>query len=89
VTPTEWLFGGLLFGGSFVLLLGIALQLAIGGDAIGIAALIFITTRLAMALMRVFLPQSIPGQPPNRRIAIIWLLVWLGASVLALKVALT
>ena len=88
LTPARWLYGVLLFGGTLVLFVGLVLQLIIGGNSINIAALIFVPTRVGMSLMRAFFPRTIPGDPPDRRVEIMWLAMWVGILVVTLKIAL-
>ena len=89
LTPAQWLYGVLLFGGTLVLLIGAVLQVTTGGDAIGIAALVFISMRIGTSALRAFVPSSVPGTRPNKNYAIMWLLIWVGLAFIALKVALT
>ncbi len=78
----------LLFGGVLALLGGLVLQFAARVDAIGIAALTFIGTRFAMALLRVVRPAAIVEQRPGRTSSVAELLLWSAIGIVAAAIAL-
>jgi hypothetical protein len=82
LSPLQWTYALLLFGGVVVFACGLALQFIIRGRALVIALTIYVFTRLLMAGMRVFAPGQVLGGKPNRAGPIAGFVAWLLISVL-------
>jgi hypothetical protein len=87
LTVARWGYLLLLLGGPLILLIGIVAQLAAGGDAIGVAVIIYILTRLCMAATRILCSGIFEERPKRGRTAV-ELIVWFGVLGLAVWIGL-